>query len=216
MTTATVSAFDAHIDSLAAAQRDGAGPDSAVRAAWESAVLDAEIEASHHADALHNGLMQCLVVLRHALARERGPAGAAARPDDTAATMPDPDRAVQICLAETRSLVWHLRPRVCDGDGLDRALEDLAVRLGADGGPTLHHQVHAAGLSRAQAVVAFRLVQERARAAGPGETLRARVLRTKSGAVVVDVSGPAYDDAGVWTARGAHLDVHLASTGIRG
>jgi len=212
MTTAPVQALDARPRSRTAPRRDRPLADSAVRAAWESAVVASEVEASHQADALHDGLMQSLVVIRHALAWERGNAGPSSAPaetaTETATEIPDADDAVRTCLAQTRNLVWHLRPRVTSGSGLAVALEDLSARLAADGGSALQVEDTVEDLTAAQAIVIYRMVQERARAAAVGESLRVRVVR-EPGAVVVCLGGASYDLDSVWTERGAHLGVHL-------
>ena len=208
MTTATVQAIEASSRPRPAPRRDRPLADSAARAAWESAVLDAEAEAGRHADGLHNGLMQSLVVIRHALEWQRGNAAATANRPESHGEIPAPDDAVRACLAETRTMLWHLRPRVTTGSGLSTALEELSARLLADGGPTLRVESVVGDLTTAQAVVIYRAVQERARAAGSGELVHVRISRD-SGAVVIEVEGPAYDGESVWTERGAHLGVHL-------
>lgn len=210
MTTAMVLAFDARSRSRGAVPPGQPLPADAVRAAWETAVLDAEDEAGRRADALHDGLMQSLVVVRHALALERS-CRVGAAPTSAAADLPDPDTALRSCLAEARSVVWHLRPRITAGTSLGEALDELAVRLTADGGPLLDYEVGPDAGTPAQAVVVYRLVQAHALAAASRRepSLTVRVARHGE-SLVVHVSGPADDaDAELWASRGTQLGVHV-------
>ncbi|HVE64435.1 MAG TPA: histidine kinase [Mycobacteriales bacterium] len=184
--------------------------DGSAQSAWASLVRDSEREADSLADAVHDGLMQSLVVIRYALAWERSQA-AGPRPTGTGSdALPDPDSAVQTCLADARRLVWHLRRRVHDADGLPAALDELTERLAADGGPELLHEVAASGLTLEQAVVVYRMIQEWARAAAPEETLQVRVTQGEGSAVLVEATGPALVPAS-WPARGSHLGVRWAA-----
>ena len=186
---------------------DGSG--GAARAAWEAAVQLAEVDAGRLADELHNGLMQSLVVIRHAVARR--PAGGSAE------GLPDADDAVREALAETRRTVWHLRPRVTSDIGVGAALDDLAARLRADADFDLAHDASRvpADLSVARAVVVYRAVQELALAvvAVGASRLVVDVTDDADGTLVLRHEGSAEVDAALaqssWRARGAALGVRV-------
>lgn len=167
-------------------------------------VLAMEAERERIADQLHNGLLQSLVVVRHAIARE-GSAGDRSRATESG--LPSADAALTDCLAETRRLVWHLRPRTLDA-GIGAALDDLAHRFVADGGPHLVVDVSAApALSAEQAAVVYRSVQAVGLVAPPLASLEVAVTSAeRSGAVGLRVAGPlagVESDAQVreWTGR---------------
>jgi len=169
-------------------------------------VLAVEADRARLADALHSGLMQSLVVARHALARESGSGD-----PGVAAGLPSADEALAQCLADTRRLVWHLRPRTIDTE-LGVALDDLAHRLSADGGPRLSPSVvPALPLSPAQAAVTYRVVQAVALAVAPAVELAVTVADAAGSGVVVQVAGAAgladNDEVSEWTDRAAAYGV---------
>ena len=151
-----------------------------------SAVLAlAEAQADAAADALHDGVLQALVVARYA-------ADAAVRGGDAAGARD----AVQQALVALRRAVWMLRPR---GErGLLTALEQLAAHVQAGGGAPLQLDVDDAvaavlddALSAAAATAAYRFVQH---AAGD-RPLTVRIRRTATGLrIALDV--PVADPAG--------------------
>ncbi len=151
-----------------------------------SAVLAlAEAEADAHADALHDGALQALVVARYA-------ADAAVRGGDAVLARD----AVQEALVALRRAVWLLRPR---GElGLLQALTQLSLHLAATGGAPLHLDVDPPAedaldgdLSPEAATAAYRLVQ---RTAGERQ-LTVRIRRTSQGVhLALDVPVP--DPAG--------------------
>ncbi len=177
-----------------------------IGAAMADPVLAAEAERGRLADQLHAGLLQSLVVVRHAVAREQQPRAAAAAPG-----LPTADEALADCLAETRRLVWHLRPRTLDA-GIDRALDALAQRLADDGRCLLRVDVlDGDELSAPQAAAVYRVVQAVCLASSSGAPLAVAVAPGAIG-FVVRVSG--YDDSmeadgevSEWARRAATYDV---------
>ena len=171
-------------------------------------VVAAEQARDRLADDLHGGLLQSLVVVRHALARgATAPVASGAR---GGADLPTADEALADCLAEARALVWHLRPRTLDG-GIAHALDELAHRLDSDGGPRLVPDASdAPELSVPQATVVYRLVQAVARAAAPESALAASIV-ARGPDVVVRVTGASSvaGDAAVveWVARATSYGV---------
>lgn len=203
MTTAAVRANDAHRRSLSTGTPKPAAAARADAQAWEQAVLDAESAADVLADQLHRGLLQSLVVALHSLSWQ-GAGGQPSAPEG----LPTADAALRQCLAEARSQVWHLRPRVAEPADLAGAVADLADRVLADGGPTLLWTC-VAEPTLAQAVVAYRLVQAAALDATAAGAERLRADISPMGAtVVVSVSRPlSSGQARLWAERGRRVGV---------
>lgn len=147
-------------------------------------VLAAEAERDRLADRLHTGLLQSLVVVRHAIARERGSGAPSA-----GAGLPTADEALGECLVDTRLLVWHLRSRTA-GATLAEALDDLAHRLETDGAAALVVTISpAASMTPAQDALVYRVVQAVCLATGPAAELEVAVT-VEDGRPVVRVRGP--------------------------
>ncbi|HVE99399.1 MAG TPA: histidine kinase [Mycobacteriales bacterium] len=192
-----------------AAAPDARGADP--RPAWEESVLLVEAEADRLADDMHNGLMQSLVVARHAIGRQ------AADARRTSNDLPNADDAVRDCLAQTRRAVWHLRPRATQPGSLPGALADLAARVAADDSVILEHDTSALrrGLSPARSTIAYRLAQAvviEAIRFGVAR-LSVEVVEDPFGAVVVrhdtsaEVDSAARESA--WVRRGEVLGVRF-------
>jgi signal transduction histidine kinase len=170
-------------------------------------VLAVERERGRIADQLHSGLMQSLVVIRHSLGRS------GAVDDATGDGLPTADEAVAGCLAETRRLVWHLRPRTLDSS-LQHALEELAHRLSADAGACLVADTDGIiTISPAHAALVYRVVQAVCLATEPGVALAATVV-ADAGQAAVTVIGAATDamaDAEVaeWLGRATSYGVRV-------
>ncbi|HVF18644.1 MAG TPA: histidine kinase [Mycobacteriales bacterium] len=171
----------------------------------EDPVLAVERERGRLADQLHSGVMQSLVVIRHSLAR-----GAVGEPDAKPG-LPTADEAVAQCLAETRNLVWHLRPRTLDAP-LPHALEELAHRLSSDGGACLVVDTDAViTISDVHAALVYRVVQSVATLTSGGAALAVRVSADDAQAAVtlIGASAGVADDAEVaeWFARASAYGV---------
>ena len=162
-------------------------PAPATRAVADAArdadpVLAVERERARLADQLHSGLMQSLVVIRHSLGRTSAPAA------EAPTGLPTADEAVAGCLAETRRLVWHLRPRTLDAT-LAHALDELAHRITADTGACLVVDTDGVVMiSEAQAALVYRVVQAAALATPAGVALAATVVADE-GAVRLTLIG---------------------------
>ena len=147
MTTRVLSGVPAQRTSTAApAAAEDAG---AATPLAEALLAQTEADAATLADALHDGVLQSLVVARYA--------------SDAAVRGADPlvaRDAVQDALVALRRLVSELRPRT--GDGLGPALQDLATRRVAAGSAPLRLDLDAPAaqaLPATAAAVAYRLVQ---------------------------------------------------------
>ncbi|MCU1586533.1 MAG: sensor histidine kinase [Frankiales bacterium] len=148
-------------------------------------VHDRERELDELADALHDGVMQSLMVARLA-------ADAALRGADL-----EPAReAVQDAVQDLRQLVWSLRPR--GGDGLVAALEQLVAQRGA----ALEARA-GIDVEPAVATLAYRVVQ----ASPPGLV---RVGLQAEGICVEIYSGLPF--AARWARRAEALGCRLTAT----
>jgi signal transduction histidine kinase len=159
-------------------------------------VDDAEADRDAVADALHDGLVQSLVVARYAVdavVRAGDPTGSAAIARD----------AVQSALVDVRRMLWQLRPR--GADGLHDALAQLSQRQLEVGAPALDLDEDPEpldALSGAVAVTAYRLVQA---VLGPDSAVRVR-----ADAAALEVTGGlALPDPERWQRRAAAVGAEL-------
>lgn len=174
-----------------------AADDSAARSRAAGLLDSAEDDRAELADALHDGVVQDLLVTRFAV-------DLAERDGD----LPALREALQLSLVGLRRALWHLRPR--GRSDLVGALGDLSTRLTEAGLPAPRLRVRAGGdgLTGSGAAAAYRLVQTLALL--PGGTSLGLVLDRSGDDVVLDVLGAAaLPDLERWRQRAAALGGEL-------
>lgn len=166
----------------------------AVAVPAEALLAAADADAEALADALHDGVLQSLVVARYAAdAAVRGGNAELARD------------AVQDALVALRRAVWLMRPR--GADELRGALHELSGQLVAAGRPALDLRLDddvAAALPAAARVAAYRFVQA-ATADAPAPAVH---LTREGGFAALTVTG-SLSDPSAWVARAAALGGRL-------
>lgn len=159
----------------------------------------AEADADALADALHDGVLQSLVVARYA-------ADAAARGGDVALVRD----AVQEALVALRRAVWLIRPR--GESDLVAALHELQAQVTATGGVLRLELDHATAdaLAAPARVAAYRFVQAVAAGTAPGATCAVRLAPHDDAphGALLEVTG-ALPDPSAWAARAAALGGRL-------
>ncbi len=161
-------------------------PDAAASQQALALLALADADATALGDAMHDDVLQALVVARYAT--------------ESVARGADPElarEAVQHALVTLRRTVWLLRPR--GSDGLGAALSELAAQHAAAGRvpPTLTLDAEAADLVGPLAGTVYRFVQS----VDDGTGARV-VVRRDAESLVVHVDGCPADVAG-WRARAA-------------